>query len=984
MRRFITCLFVTLLAMQGKAQLSTYQWSNKVAAAATGKKAIIDAAGNIYVWVNAAPPVTIGSTTYTSTFGSADHYLVKYDANGNITWSREIKMAVYNMAFNTDSTALLFSGLLQSNYNSIDFGNGISSGSAFNSAGMILKVDAATSNTLWIKGYDPTIPTLTTAKPVHAVQEINGRMFSVQGLKIRRLDTDGNEIWNRLLVANGTTYSLENKNFNSFADAAGNTFYSGVSDQGNTTSLTLNGTTYTLLGNNNVCRTYFSLDADGNTNWIRPNVNFQFGKNVEVSAAGEIVAGGYHIYNGFSAGQTNHPFKPDFCNRDYNVFKANIKTGLLIWEAYAGQVGNVNSSGFHLAADGNLYVVGHQQTASSIWYNIGTISRSFKPIAAPGQYMTRINSNGVPDSAFSINTFSGSSVNTLDFSIINLYRNPAGKFVMLFNKKSNAMNFANGNANQNSTTVAVQGLLQFTPPALSIRHATTWTGTTNGVWTTASNWSNGVPTDSSNVIIPAGAPNYPQADYQLYDYSTSQWVKCGNLFIQQGASLYFGIGGNRVSGIIHNEGTLIYKNDVNNSYYEFSAWGDVAERAYIMGNGTIKYTGGLGGIIPNFKSGNNTVEIALNNTTDSLFFRECNSFKNLYLTKGNITFQNTNNNRFYVDSNFQFTPPARVYGGNITATLRSNQSVTFPIGNSTAVQPATISLFNSPMPVYLTAGFSTTINGAAPNPATTTLNGQAFSALLNRGIWTISANSSLSAGAYYNAEFKLTGSTNTANASRYALLKRDNSSSDWAVAGTYQPARDSSGYAISGATNITSFSDFAIGIADAVLPIFTVNLSVNKQAMGNRLTWKIIATDGEKIDIQRSSDGRSFELLARVPYATNGYHTDATAIERLWYRLKVTDKQGNEKYSNIVTINGRSSQQVQVYPTLVRDVFYVQNNVGEKLQIQVVDANGRMVWQQQVQPGTNVITAQHWNAGVFHYRLMKGTEHIQSGKLVRQ
>lgn len=984
MRKVLIVLPCIIAMLQSFSQLSTYQWSNKVASSASGKKAIIDAAGNIYVWINAAPPVTIGSTTYTFTFGSTDHYLVKYDANGNLTWSRELKMIVHNMGFNSDSTALLLSGLLQSNYNSIDFGNGMTVGDTYNSAGLIIKVDASTSNTLWIKSYDPTIPTLTTAKPVNAVQEINGRMFSVQGLKIRRLDTDGNEIWNRELVANGTTYSLENKNFNSYADAAGNTFYSGLSDQGNSTSLTLNGTTYTLNGNNNVCRTYFSLDADGNTNWIRTNVNFQFGKNVEVSRSGEIVAGGYHIYNGFSAGQTNHPFKPDFCNRDYNIFKANLKTGLLTWEAYAGQVGNVNSSGFHLAADGNLYVVGHIQTSSSIWYNIGTISRSFKTIAAPGQYMTRINSNGVPDSAFSINTFSGSSVNTLDFAIINMYRNPAGKFVMLFNKKNHAMNFANGNANQNSTTAAVQGLLQFTPPALPMRHATTWTGATNGVWTTASNWSNGVPTDSSNVIIPAGAPNYPTADYQLYDYSTSQWVKCGNLFIQPGASLYFGIGGNRVNGMIVNEGTLVYKNDINNSNYEFTAWNDIAERAYFIGNGTIKYTGGLGGMIPSFKSGNNTFEISLNNTTDSLFFKECNYFKNLRLLKGNITFQYPINNRFYVDSLFEFTPPSRVYGGNITATLRSNQSITLPIGNSAAVQPATISLFNSSMPAYLTAGFSNTIGGAAPNPSNCTINGQGISTVLNRGMWTINSATPLSAGAYYNAEFKLIGSSNAANASRYALLKRNNSASDWQVAGTYQPARDSAGYAISGATNISSFSDFAIGIADAVLPIFAVNLSVNKQGSSNKLTWNIIATDADKIGIQRSADGISFETISNIDYVANGHFLDANASNRKWYRLKVSDKAGNEKYSNVVSIDALLQQQVNVYPTVFRNELYVQNNTGEKVQLLVVDGLGRSVAQQILPHGTHVIATQKWNSGILHYRIIKANETLQLGKLVRQ
>lgn len=972
-----------IFSLHVNGQLSTLQWSKKVAASSTAKKAIVDGASNIYVWVTASAPVTIGTTTYTSAFGSTGNFLVKYDTNGNIVWSREMKMAVYNMGFNSDSTALLISGLIQSNYNNIDFGNAMSVGSSYNSAGLIVKVDANNSNTLWIKSYDPTIPTLTTAIPVHAIQEINNRIFAIQGLKIRRLDSDGNEIWNRVITANGTTYSLENKNFNTFADAAGNSFYSGVSDMGNTTSLTLNGTTYSIMGNNNVCRTYFSLDSDGNTNWIRTNVNFQVGKNVEVSRSGEIVLGGYNIYNGMG-GQTNHPFKPDYCNRDYNVFKANIKDGIPVWEAYAGQVGDVNSSGYHLAADGNLYVLCHIQTAGSVFNNIPTLTRSFKNIAAPGTFLLRLNANGIPDSIFSVNTFSGSTVSTADFAVMNLYRTNAGKFLMLFNKKNNAMNFANGNANQNATTIKEQGMVQFSPPTLPLRHTTTWTGATNGNWTTAGNWSNGLPTDSSNVVIPPGATNYPQFESHLYDYGTSQWVKCGNLFIQQGATFYFGIGGNRVSGLIVNEGTLVYKNLINYSNYEFTGWSDYVGGGYIIGKGTIKYTGGAGGAVPAFKSGNNTFEVSLDNITDSIFFRQCNSFKNLHIAKGNIVFEYSILNRFYVDSSFTYSPPSRVYGGTITATVRNDESVTFPIGNSTGLQPATISLYNSTLPVYLTANFNNVVNGAAPNPATCMVNGQSISSVLNRGTWTITSATPLTAGAYYNASFKLTGSTNAVNANRYALLKRNNNSSEWNVAGTYQPARDSSGYAISSAINITSFSDFAIGIADAVLSIQSVKLSATKESAGNRLAWNILANDGQSIEIQRSLNGRLFEHVASIPYDASGRYLDATTNSKVWYRLKVTDKSGDEKYSNIVSINNQYGQLVHVYPTLLRDVFYVQNNTDNTLMLQITDATGRIIWKQGIQKGTNAIQAQQWKSGILHYRLSDKSGFVQSGKLVRQ
>lgn len=989
MRKFLLLLAFAVLLFDAHAQLSTFEWSNRVSAAATAKKALLDRDGNVYVWATASMPLTIGGTTYTATAGSTDNFLVKYNSAGTLLWSREVKMATYNVAFNTDSTQLLLCGLLHSTYNLIDFGNGVTAGDGYNSAGAILKVDGSNGQSVWVKSFDPTIPSLSTAVPLTAVFERNNRLFCVQGLKLRRLDVAGTEVWNRVITANGTAYGLENRYFNSFADDEGNTFYTGVSDNGNTTAVTLNGTTYTTFGGNNVCRTYISLDANGNTNWVRPNVNFQPAKNVEVTTGGDVVMSGSHIYTG-TGGFTNHPFLPDHCNRDYNIFRANVKTGVPVWNAYSQLVGNVNTAGFHYSADGNLYMLCGVQGSAAFVLDVGTQTRLFRPVkTAPGNYIIRIGQSGVPDSAFTVNTFSGSLITAFDFGVVNLYRTYQGKFVLLFNKKNNAMNFANGNANQNATTTAYQGLLQFTPPSLAPRHTTTWTGATDGSWFTAANWTNGVPTDSSNAVIPAGAANYPQSGSQLYNFSTSKWAECGNLTVHPGATFYFGYGGTKVHGMIFNEGTMVYQYMPNGySSYEFYAWNTYLGNAYVVGNGTIRHTGATGSsgaVVVPFRSGNNRFEISLNAATDNLLFRGCNSFKNVNLVKGNIGFETPGiNSGFYVDSGFVFTPPSRVFGGFIGATLRNNHRVTLPIGDGTYPQPATLSLFNSSRPVYLTASFGNTVTGAAPNPATCTVNGQSISSVLNRGIWTVNADAPLSAGAYYNADFRLAGSTNAATANRYALLKRANSASDWQVAGTYQPAKDSSGYAVSSAVNITSFSDFAIGIANTSLPVRSVQLSVTKQGNGNQLRWKIVASGGDSITVQRSTDGRLFTAQASVAYAANGTYTDAAPAEKTHYRLKVKDAFGVEKFSNVVWMERQPAGAVQVHPTVVSQGFTVQNNTGKTLWLRLTDAAGKLLLQQSLSPGTRSVDAQALKAGFVFYDVLDGDAVLQSGKLVKQ
>ena len=56
---------------------------------------------------------------------------------------------------------------------------------------------------------------------------------------------------------------------------------------------------------------------------------------------------------------------------------------------------------------------------------------------------------------------------------------------------------------------------------------TTWTGATNDVWQTASNWSgNTVPAQFVNALIPAGLTNYPtiSAPAECYDLTIESSV----------------------------------------------------------------------------------------------------------------------------------------------------------------------------------------------------------------------------------------------------------------------------------------------------------------------------------------------------------------------------------------------------------------------------------------------------------------------------
>ncbi len=978
MKTFTTCIFLLIYSVCN-CQLATYEWANKVSATATAKKALIDGAGNIYVWINNnTNTLTINSTTYTT--DNFYNFLVKYNNSGNVLWVKPMKAFIANISLTSDSSSILLCGSYTSNYTSIDFGNGVSLGSTVYCSGFIYKIDGATSNTLWAKNFDALLPNLSVPTVVNAIYQTAKGIFIIQGTKLRRLDETGNELWVRTVAFNGTAYTIESKAFKSWADDNGNTFYTGVSDNGNTTTVTINGIGYTTFGNNNVCRTYFSLDSNGNTNWVNPNINFQPNRVVEVTKAGELVIAGTYIYNGLG-GASNHPFLPNYCNRDYNIFKADLKTGKPLQSAYSLRIDNG-----HLASDGCLYLTVVKESAG-IGYKVATTSRVYTPTLSSNYlYVLRFNQNFEPDSVFSVATL-GSSVSA---GILNFYRTNQGKLIYFMNRNNVAVNFANGNANTNASTTPYQALIQFNPPNLPAMHTTTWTGVTDGNWFTATNWNNGIPTDTSNVIIPAGSPNYTNNNNAYYNFSTALYAKCGSLKVDAGVDIILGAFV-IVDGIINNNGTLTYHYNFTGNQGNYNIWSsNNFYNSYLLGNGTIKYRAIDGMYFNIIRPANNKIVVDLLTPTSTLYFTDCKALKNISLLNGNLDFSQTTTPFMYLDSGVSFTANARFLNGSITQRAKNNTPVTFPLGTASNVQPAIITLNNIIADNYLTASFTNVISGAAPNPANCIVDGQGIPSILNGGIWTVKSEYPLNIGATYNATFKLKGSTNTASANRYALLKRNNSASNWQVAGNYLPAQDSATYVISKASGISSFSDFAIGIATGALPLnfisFTAQKCYNNQVC---LNWK--TTNENNVShflIERSIDGINFVVTSKTTalnQANNNYNaidnlTALQNIKQLYYRIKQVDKDGKYNYTKIIVIKLKNLG-VEVFPTIATNTITIINNKATTM-FKLYDTNGKLVLQKNILTGNTIVHVTQLAKGIYFYKL--DVNEFETGKIIKQ
>jgi hypothetical protein len=111
----------------------------------------------------------------------------------------------------------------------------------------------------------------------------------------------------------------------------------------------------------------------------------------------------------------------------------------------------------------------------------------------------------------------------------------------------------------------------------------TWTGAAGGNWFVTGNWSNNVlPTNTTNIVIPAGLTNYPTVG--------TGTATTANVTIQSGASLTV-TGTLQISGTITNSGT------------------------FTASNGTIEMSGSTAQTIPaNTFAGNTILNLSTNNT----------------------------------------------------------------------------------------------------------------------------------------------------------------------------------------------------------------------------------------------------------------------------------------------------------------------------------------------------------------------------------
>ena len=465
--------------------------------------------------------------------------------------------------------------------------------------------------------------------------------------------------------------------------------------------------------------------------------------------------------------------------------------------------------------------------------------------------------------------------------------------------------------------------------------STSWLGGTTN-WNTPSNWSNGVPTNGMKAVFDLPTTNYP---------TVSTTPTAATLQVNAGVTLPLPTTLTLVGGV-KNEGTITINNAGFFQGLGASEW---------KGNGSVNFTGTTANfnyskVFTNPLILNTDVTTFQNITIPTITF---NTGKfNLNAKKLFITSPNTNAITGTGTANY-------FYGGSLQRNINPTGTYEFPVGSSSNFQSATITANNLVGVNNITTTYTNgAITGTTPS---INYNSAVISSALNGGWYSINPDKQPTSGTY-NSTLKITGSSNNAaNAGMYTVIKRNNSTAAWAVQGNYNLATTSAGTVTATNTNLISFSDFAIGIGNSVLPIRLTDFTAKENFGNANLYWRTASEINNKgFNIQHSLDGINFTNIVFINGIGNStinndyYFTDyKPTIGKHFYRLQSIDFDGSSSLSSIrvVTISGEKNS-IVVYPNPVASTLNFTNS-NSISSIEIFDANGKSV-KRYKQPQQNI------------------------------
>ncbi len=164
------------------------------------------------------------------------------------------------------------------------------------------------------------------------------------------------------------------------------------------------------------------------------------------------------------------------------------------------------------------------------------------------------------------------------------------------------------------------------------------------------------------------------------------------------------------------------------------------------------------------------------------------------------------------------------------------------------------------------------------------------------------------------------------------------------------------------------------------LPVKLENFQGKKQHESAVLDWKTsVETAFSHFEVEWSADGRTFVqagiVSANASQSYNFTHPFTPAMSqeaKLYYRLKMVDRDDSYTYSNVVTINNSNFADVKLYPVPATDHIWIEVPVNVSRQqpvYSIVTPGGQIVLQGKITQAVQQIQLPAMAPGLYYLRL---------------
>ncbi len=639
-----------------------------------------------------------------------------------------------------------------------------------------------------------------------------------------------------------------------------------------------------------------------------------------------------------------------------------------------GTVPTITASGpLNFCLPGNSVNLTSTTGASYQWYLNGSPisganSQSLNSIATTGAYTVQIPATGcaktsAPTYVNASNTVSA-SVTISPASLCNagsstFTATPTnGGCAPVYQWKLNGNNVGTNNASYTNSSLAPGDVIQVvmtsglacaspsSPVSNSVENiaAGRWLGVVSTDWHNAANWCPGVPTSTTDVVIPAGVPNFPVI---------TATATCRDLTVNGSASVTLNSGSLELNGNLSVSGT------------------------YTHTSGVLK----LVGTSPQALSGITAYDVKMGNSAGVTINGDLTITHSLDLADGVIA---TGANKVIVTSSAVnavsgFSKLSYI-DGTLKRAVATSGNYDLPVGTATNYELASINFSSNPDITDITSSFNVNNGGCSQVPGVSGgpyVNGTALTDLLNGGFWTIAPTPATYTGLSYDVTLNERGYSNatSSNPMSYAVIKRDDCSAAWQSLGTHSNATQiiSSGTITAVRSALTSFSDFGIGFGSGgPLPVELIYLSAD--AVNNsfiRVSWATaLEINNSGFSVERSTDGVNFNAIGWVNGNNNStvqqnYSFDDSNVQPgvvYYYRLKQLDNDGQFEYTYIVSavLNSAVPFEVKEFmpnPTNANTSLFILSDTEKQITVEFFNILGEKVQthQQKVVKGANKV-----------------------------